>query len=155
MEPDPLNSPPGAKKTNSKPKPDEDMDSNRKSKTSSNGLNLVVCVLCLVCASSSVYNGWRESGLEGRLHFLEDRVAELERKSVDEADVLVERFRREAVEHMRRRSVRDLAAEKQIEDVVRTTREAPECICPAGKSFVLLWLAAVDAFLELAYFQIE
>lgn len=55
-----------------------------------NNYNLIVCVLCIVCASSSVvYNGWRHSVLLDRLSVLEDRVGFLEHKAATNVDVLV------------------------------------------------------------------
>lgn len=97
--------------------------------------NVVVCVMCVVCVTASVYNGWREANLQSRLNVLEDRVAVLETKSIENVEVLVERFRREADTQFRRRVTRELSAGGSrvlVEDHIRTTREVPECVCPAG-----------------------
>lgn len=97
--------------------------------------NVVVCVMCVVCVTASVYNGWREANLQNRLNVLEDRVAILETKSIENVEVLVERFRREADTQFRRRVTRELSAGGSrvlVEDHIRTTREVPECVCPAG-----------------------
>jgi hypothetical protein len=89
------------------------------------GLGLVVCVLCVVC----VYNGWRQAALQDTVALLEQRVRALEGKALDGVDVLVERFRREADDQAKRRQARDVAAQGGD----RSARDAPECICPAGK----------------------
>lgn len=103
--------------------------------------NLVACVMCVVCVTASVYNGWREANLQSRLNVLEDRVAVLETKSIENVDVLVERFRREADTQFRRRVTRELnvaGSRVLVEDHIRTTREVPECVCPAGMFLLLL-----------------
>ncbi|KAF2901288.1 hypothetical protein ILUMI_04897 [Ignelater luminosus] len=99
---------------------------------------LVMCVLCVVCVTASVYSGWREAVLENRLNILENRVASMERQSLENVNVLVERFRREAEEHFKKRVVREVAATRSmlLGAHKRTTRDAPECICPAGKKFL-------------------
>lgn len=97
------------------------------------GINLVMCIMCVVSVSSAL---WREFDLNSRLSLLEDRVAYLEVKSLQNVDNLVERFRREAVYHLKRRVTRDLVGLRQqpvMDDAMRTTRDAPECICPAGE----------------------
>lgn len=97
--------------------------------------NVAACVMCAVCVIASVYNGWREANLQNRLNILEDRVAILETKSIENVEVLVERFRREADTQFRRRVTRELSAGGSrvlVEDHIRTTREVPECVCPAG-----------------------
>lgn len=149
MEPDPLSAPlPVAHNKKTKPHhenkgkfvPANDTFKNSSSSSSSAyfGLNLVVCVLCTVCVIASVYNGWRDSLLNNRLAILEDRVAYLEVRSVDNVDVLVDRLRREAVQHLQRRVSRDLTAKRFVvgddDDTGRHryVRDAPECVCPAG-----------------------
>lgn len=113
------------KKTN-KRKPGENSCKNANS-----CINLVICVLCIVSVSSSI---WREFELNTRLAFLEDRVESLEVNSAKAVDSLVERIRREAVYHLKRRVTRDLRQPVVPDEVVeRATRDAPECVCPAGK----------------------
>lgn len=148
MEPDPLSAPlPVAhhyKKTKAHSKEEKFVAATNdtlknSSPSSAFGLNLVVCVLCTVCVLGSVYNGWRESLLHNRLASLEDRVAFLEVRSVENVNVLVERLRREAVQHLQRRVSRDLTAKRIVTDDQemderqhRYVRDAPECVCPAG-----------------------
>lgn len=100
---------------------------------SSTGPFLVVCALCSVCVVACVYSCWREAQLENRLNILQERVASLEKRNFENVNVLVERIRRETEEHFKNRIVREvLVAHK------RTTRDAPECICPAGKKLTAL-----------------
>lgn len=137
MEPDPLIAPsPGPHKQNLNKKEtflkSIQIDSGKSG--SNSGLNLVVCVLCVVCVSASVYSGWRESLLENRLNILEDKVASMEGKTIKNLDVIVERFRREAENRFKQRVTREVASDRLIfEGLRRTTRDAPECICPAGR----------------------
>ncbi|KAG5890803.1 hypothetical protein JTB14_026924 [Gonioctena quinquepunctata] len=98
-----------------------------KSKSCNFGINLVMCVLCIVSVSSSV---WRELDLKTRLTVLEDRVAFLEVRSDKGMDGFVERFRREAVFHLKRRVMRDVGPVRSQEG--RRSRDVPECVCPAG-----------------------
>lgn len=90
--------------------------------SSSGGLNLVVCVLSVVCVTASVYNGWRESVLESRLRVLETRFAFFETRDqgLDSVDVVLERFRR--------------SADDDKSTISRSGRDVPECVCPAGRS---------------------
>lgn len=105
-----------------------------KSKSCSNGINLVLCVVCIVSVSCIVYDSFRESELRSRLVLLEDRVARLEGKPSEDIDVVVERIRREAFDHLKRRVARDVGGLRRPEgDAGRAAREAPECVCPAGK----------------------
>lgn len=97
--------------------------------------SVVACVMCAVCVIASVYNGWRQTNLQNRINVLEDKVAFLETKTAENVDFLVERFRREADTQFRRRVTRELSAGGSrvlVEDHIRTTREVPECVCPAG-----------------------
>lgn len=89
----------------------------------SGGLNLVVCVLSVVCVTASVYNGWRESVLENRLRILESRFSLMESRErpLDGVDVVLERFKRSSVD--------------DDEAALRSIRNAPECVCPAGRTF--------------------
>lgn len=103
-----------------------------KGQSDSSRLNVVMCLMCAVCVTAVVYTSWRESVLHGRLAVLEDRVARLEVKSVDNVDVLVERFRRQAESQLRRRVSRGLNSDT-LEEYARSTRDASECACPAGK----------------------
>lgn len=119
------------------------LDDKPKSKSCINtnsGINLVMCVVCIVSVSFTVYSSFRESDLRSRLSSLEDRVAYLEVRPVGDMginmNVLSERLRREAVDHLKKRVARDVAALRQqpvADEVTRTTRDAPECICPPGK----------------------
>lgn len=141
MEPDPLIAPAPAvsgKKGYNKGYPKGAQIDDPTKQTSSICLNLVVCVLCLVCVTASVYNGWRDTAMEVRLSILEERLASLEGDSVKNVDVLVERFRREVDSRFKQRVTREVASARILsEGFIRTTRDAPECICPAGKqSFV-------------------
>lgn len=101
------------------------------------GVNIVICVLCIVSVSSSI---WREYQLKNRVAILEDKVELLEIKSVDAIESVVERVRRDAVYQLKRRYSRDILAvlgqpgSTDEVPLVRATREAPECLCPAGKS---------------------
>lgn len=102
------------------------------------GLNVVVCVLCLVCITACVYNALKETILEDRLTYLENKVASLEENTVKNFDVIIERFRREAENRFKQRFTRDVANEHHlIMGLKRTQRDAPECICPAGKVYKL------------------
>lgn len=103
------------------------------------GLNLLMCVLCIVCVTASVYGGWREIVLERRVDFLEAEVALLKRRGIVPGEmmamgdaVLLTRLRREAEERVQRGV---LAGKAVLEAHRRTAREAPECICPAGRLF--------------------
>lgn len=127
MEPDPLIAPSAGiskQKTNDK----------FKGCKKASGLNVVVCVLCIVCATACVYNALREAILEDRLTYLEDKVASLEEKTMRNLDVIIERFRREAESRFKQRVTREVASEHLIMGLKRAPRDAPECICPAGKS---------------------
>ncbi|CAH0559438.1 unnamed protein product [Brassicogethes aeneus] len=102
-------------------------------KASFGGINLVFCVVCLVCAFTSVYNGWRENSLRDRVDFLERKVRDLQTITVGNVDVLMERIRTESLTHLKKRIVRDLYSRSDSydeDDSIRATREAPECICP-------------------------
>lgn len=103
---------------------------------SKSGLNVVVCVLCLVCVTASVYNVLREAILEERLTYLENKVASIDEKTMKNLDVIIERIRREAENRFKQRVTREVASEHHlIMGLKRTPRDAPECICPAGKIF--------------------
>lgn len=153
MEPDPLvNLPVGkpspvAKKTN-KSNPNSNVQLKRPSYHnidvgnsgggSATFMNLVFCVLCAMCFSSSVYFGYREMTMEGRLEALEMEMSLLKKSSIEPGDVLVERIRRQVEEHFQRRVSRDVALHTGFlreanEPHTRTAREAPECVCPPGK----------------------
>ncbi|KAL3277711.1 hypothetical protein HHI36_013054 [Cryptolaemus montrouzieri] len=96
--------------------------------------NAVLVMFCVMCISSSVYHGWRQGYLEDRLRKLEDRVSSMEPRSFD---VMASRIRRETLAQVNRRIRRDSYQMKQggvFGDFVRPTRDAPECICPAGES---------------------
>lgn len=98
----------------------------------SGGLNLVVCVLSVVCVTASVYNGWRESVLESRLRVLETRFALFETRDqggLDSVDVVLERFRRDA--------------DGDKSTISRTGRDVPECVCPAGRNRHILLEAQI------------
>lgn len=113
------------------------MGCNNLKKTTS-GLNVVVCVLCLVCVTACVYNAFREAILDERLTYLEDRVASIEDKTMKNLDVIIERFRREAENRFKQRVTREVASEHHlIMGLKRAPRDAPECICPAGKQTFL------------------
>uniref|UniRef100_A0A1Y1LW76 Nematode cuticle collagen N-terminal domain-containing protein n=1 Tax=Photinus pyralis TaxID=7054 RepID=A0A1Y1LW76_PHOPY len=105
-----------------------------KSGASSTGPFFVVCVLCSVCVVVSVYSGWREAALENRFNILENRVALLEKRSLENVNILIERVRKDAEEHFHKRILRQAAATSSIilGAHKRTTRDVPECICPAG-----------------------
>lgn len=140
MEADPLGPPPSAaiyKKTNMKGKLYKSIETNET--RSGFGLNLVMCLMCVLCSAASVYVSWREGALQNRLTILEGRVADLETKSLDNVDVLVEKIRRETETQFRRRVARDLNGVGRFfgQDHGRTAREAPECLCPPGKKEVL------------------
>lgn len=142
MDTDPLSAPNKAalhKKTNKPP-----FDDKPKSKSCINanfGINLVMCVVCIVSVSFTVYSSFQDSDLRSRLSSLERRVAYLEEKPQEMNSKSMHRlltslrYRREVVEHLKRRVTRDLAALRQPaeDETIRTTRDAPECICPAGK----------------------
>lgn len=101
---------------------------NRKSAFS--GLNLVMCVLCVVSVLSSGYNSWNQYDFKSKINVLEERVSYLEEKFFANVNVLVERLKREAVNNLRNRVARDLASRSDAE----LPRDAPECVCPAGKN---------------------
>lgn len=104
------------------------------SNTNSSGQFLVMCVLCAVCVTASVYSGWKEAVLQNRLNMLESRIDLLERQSSDDNIVFMERFRREANEQFRKGVAREVAATQMLLGAhKRITRDVPECICPAGK----------------------
>ncbi|KAF5278587.1 hypothetical protein FQA39_LY00629 [Lamprigera yunnana] len=106
------------------------------SSASSSGSFFVVCVLCAVCVVVSVYSGWREASIENRLNILENRVAFLETRSLDNVNVLIERVRKDVDEQFHKRVLRQAAAVVRGSVLLgthkRTTRDIPECICPAG-----------------------
>lgn len=123
MEAAPLGAPPSTglgKKTKDRKCPD------------GSGLNIVMCIMCSVCATAVVYTSWKESVMQNRLTVLENRVARLEStRNADNVDVLMERFRREAESQFRRRVSRGLRSDT-AEEYIRTTRDVSECACPAG-----------------------
>ena len=134
MEPDPLISPP---KGGGVPRHMGDnghvhSDSSKACKT---GPSMVLsCVLCLVCFSSVVYNGWREFVLMDRLDVLEQRVAFLEGKPLGGLGGLVERYRKDVESRLRQRMTREVAVQRTfMEGLRRTARDVPECVCPAGR----------------------
>lgn len=69
--------------------------------------------------------------MKGRLAVLEDRVEYLELRGDSSPEKgmegLFERYRREAVYHLKRRVLRDVPTDG------RRIRDIPECVCPAGK----------------------
>lgn len=159
MDKDPLSAPNRAalyKKTN---KPHFDDKPKSKSCINTNsGINLVMCVVCIVSVSFTVYSSFRESDLRSRLSSLEDRVASLEIRPVGDMginmNILSERLRREAVDHLKKRVARDLAPLRQpaADEAARTTRDAPECICPPGKRPLPLLVGGKLGFKLLANF---
>lgn len=106
-------------------------------------MNVLVCVLCSVCVLSSVYSGYREMKLEGRVDWLENEMVSMKKSFVREVapgDVLIERIRRQVEEGFHRRVSREVAAKADIfGERVRDTRDAPECLCPAGMLFLSLY----------------
>ncbi|KAF7278886.1 hypothetical protein GWI33_007893 [Rhynchophorus ferrugineus] len=120
MDSDPLTSPMGIKTTRKR----------SVSWSASVCMNVVVCGLCLISFLSSGYNSFREHELRSRVGSLEERVAFLEASATGSVDVLVDRLRRETVDNLRGRVVRDLASRRQ--NVERVSRDASECLCPAG-----------------------
>nr|CAI5841371.1 unnamed protein product [Callosobruchus analis] len=108
----------------------------------SSTLNAVVCLVCVVSVSTSL---WREVVLNSRLSFLEDRVAYLEVKASENVDNLVQRYRREAVYRLNRRMTRDLVHHTE-QEVARTARETAECSCPAGQHKVIFCLNSMSRF---------
>lgn len=156
MEPDPLiNSPPamGAQPAQKKTKKlvgkgglpyDADTiveSNNQKTRVIAGhpGLNLVLCFLCVVCVTAIVYNSWREIVFHNRLNALEARLAILERKSTDKADLLVDRYRRDIETRLKQRVTREVAVHRTalFDGLKRTTRDAGECICPPGNISLL------------------
>lgn len=102
-------------------------------------MNLMVCVMCALCVFSSVYSGYRELSLEKRVDRLETELSVL-KKSSEPGEVMVERMRRQIEEGFHRRVSREVAAQREyLRDAehVRTTRDAPECLCPAGRFFII------------------
>lgn len=102
------------------------------------GLNLVLCFLCVVCVTAIVYNSWREIVFHNRLNALETRLVNLERKSSEKVDTLVERYRRDIETRLKQRVTREVAVRRStlFDDLKRSTRDAGDCICPPGK---ILW----------------
>lgn len=84
------------------------------------GQRVACALVCAVCVAFCVYNGWREQELRSRVGRLEDRLRVLEEAAPGGWG---------EVEHRRLRRV---AREADEEEEVRATREAPECVCPAG-----------------------
>ncbi|KAK4881948.1 hypothetical protein RN001_005267 [Aquatica leii] len=81
-------------------------------------------------------SGWREAAVENRLNILENRVALLEKRSLENVNVLIERVRKDAEEQFHKRVLRQASAVAATSSVFlgthkRTTRDVPECICPA------------------------
>lgn len=102
-------------------------------------MNLVFCVMCAMCFSSSVYFGYREMAMEGRLEALELQVGLLKKSAAEPSDVLVERLRRQVESHVHRRVTREVALQAAFltranEPHTRNVRDAPECVCPPGMS---------------------
>ncbi|KAF5294618.1 hypothetical protein FQR65_LT10724 [Abscondita terminalis] len=115
----------------------------------------VLCVLCVVCVVVSVYSGWREAAVENQLNILENRVALLEKRSLENANVLIERVRKDVEEQFHKRVLRQAAAVAATSSVLlgthkRSTRDVPECICPADstESFLKI-LILYDAFTSM------
>lgn len=72
--------------------------------------------------------------LEGRMDTLEAELEILkkESRSYEPQEVLIERLRRQIEERFHRRVSRETRREYPTDAHIRTTRDAPECICPAG-----------------------
>lgn len=107
-------------------------------------LNIVLCLLCGISVSFSVYFFYREIRLESRVYALELELSQ--RFGRGEAglggDVLIKRLRREVDERFNRKLNRALSGGRRLlaeeeEDRGRTTREVPDCICRPGKSRIL------------------
>lgn len=84
---------------------------------------------------SSVYQGWKGLVLEGRVDSLEAELEVLKQqeavRSYEPQEVLIERLRRQIEERFHRRVSRE--ARRDFSDSYdRTTRDAPECVCPPG-----------------------
>lgn len=96
-------------------------------------INVVLLVVCVLCISCSVYNAWRQAYFEEKLRGLEERLYGLEKPSFE---VMASRIRRETFSQIHRRIRRDsyqMNSGGILGDFMRTARDAPECVCPAGK----------------------
>lgn len=98
----------------------------------SSPMNLLVCVMCAMCITSSVYSGYKGLILEGKVDLLETELNVLKKRDAIPQGVLIERIKRQIEEGYHRRVNRDLAAVMKDENF-RSTRDAPECLCPPGK----------------------
>lgn len=147
MEPDPLvnisegNSSPTNKKTSDKPSVHKKRPSfsslqignTSTSTASSSSMNIVFCVLCALCFVSSVYQGWRGLVLDERIDILEQELEILKKDAgtYEPQEVLIERLRRQIEEGFHRRISRN-TYKVSTDAHIRKTRDAPECVCPAG-----------------------
>lgn len=95
-------------------------------KSTSIGLNLVMCCLCAVSVVTSGYNSWNESNFKSKINNLEQRVFYLEERLFENAPSGSKLHR---VDEIRNRVIRDLASKNQQ----HMQRDEPECSCPAGE----------------------
>lgn len=98
----------------------------------SSPMNLIVCVMCAMCITSSVYSGYKGLILEDRVEILETELNIMKKRDSMPQGILIDRIRRQIEEGFHRRVNRDLSAVMKEENF-RNTRDAPECLCPPGK----------------------
>lgn len=132
MEPDPLITPlEGVPNKKTSKKLSMGGKYGRQEQSVGSNFNIVVGVLCAVCCMASVYNSWKDTAMESRLEILEERLAALESDHSRNMDTFMEKFRREVDVRFKQRVTRETAS--VLDSLRRTTRDAPECICPAGR----------------------
>lgn len=95
-------------------------------KSTSIGLNFVMCCLCAVSVVTSGYNSWNESNFKSKINSLEQRVFYLEERLFENAPLGGNLQR---VDEIRNRVIRDLASKNQQ----HMQKDEPECSCPAGE----------------------
>ncbi|KAL0275200.1 UNVERIFIED_CONTAM: hypothetical protein PYX00_003134 [Menopon gallinae] len=104
-------------------------------------LNIVLCLLCGISVSFSVYFFYREIRLESRVYALELELSQ--RFGRGEAglgsEVLIKRLRREVEERFNQKLNRAMSGGRRLlaeeEGSGRTAREVPDCICRPGASY--------------------
>lgn len=113
-------------------------------KSTSIGLNFVMCCLCAVSVVTSGYNSWNESNFKSKINSLEQRVFYLEERLFENGPLGGNLQR---VEEIRNRVIRDLASKNQQ----HMQRDEPECSCPAGEfKFKKYWIISNSYCWELS-----
>ncbi|PSN53969.1 hypothetical protein C0J52_22979 [Blattella germanica] len=119
-------------------------------------INWLMCGLCVLSVTASGYFSYRETQLESRLGMLEAQFAAMR---AGNADVVLERIRREVEGRFQQRMVREVASGRRLlmdvatstssqlpasllplQNHVRTPRDVSECLCPAGRNFIACYV---------------